>query len=382
LTPSDGPRNDLTASSNARGLWASDVGVLARTPFLSGIQRVVLQLHRGLRGRLGPAGLKATEVVPHLAPQEPHPAILADPVTSGPRVLLEECEWLLGLDLNPGWPLRAERLRAARAEGTRILVHVHDVLPATHPEWFPPGAQKGYARWLRTVRDTATVVTVSADATAEALTAWWERRSDGSGRRPPVRVVPLGADVPAGFRRTPSGGRGRPRFLMVGTVEPRKGHADVLDAVDLLWRDGLDVSLTIVGRQGWMVERLARRIRTHPEHGRRLQWHEALLDVDLEEQYATCDAVLVASYGEGFGLPIVEAAAREIPLVVRDLPVFREIAGPDVAYFAGGGPALAERLRAWLAAWRSGAQPSGSTVVRRSWQEVADQLFGVTEQHS
>jgi glycosyltransferase involved in cell wall biosynthesis len=361
-----------------RAVWASDVGMLAGTPFLTGIQRVVLQLHRALRDRLGPDGLVATVVAPHPAPRAPHPEIRADPVTWGVRVSLEECDSLLGLDLNEGWAAHADRLAAARRAGTRIHVHVHDILPATHPSWFPPGARDRFVRWLGTVRSVATVVTVTGQTTAEALHGWWDTTPNGAAR-PAVRVVPLGADPPERCRRdrrSASTDR-RVRLLTVGTVEPRKGHADVLDALDRLWRAGADVTWTVVGRKGWMVEQLARRLRSHPEHGHRLHWHELLTDRELDEQYATCDAVLVASLGEGFGLPVVEAAVRGVPLIVRDLPVLREIAGDDVAYFTGSGGALADRLSDWLIAWRAGSHPQGTTALRRSWRQVADDLVDV-----
>lgn len=48
--------------------------------------------------------------------------------------------------------------------------------------------------------------------------------------------------------------RQRVSFLMVGTLEPRKGHQQVLDAFELLWDSGIDVNLVVVGKVGWMSE--------------------------------------------------------------------------------------------------------------------------------
>ena len=126
-----------------------------------------------------------------------------------------------------------------------------------------------------------------------------------------------------------------PMFLMVGTVEPRKAHGDALEAFEQLWADGVDVNLVIVGKQGWMVETLAARLRSHPMRGSRLFWLEAASDEMLERLYAGASALIAASHGEGFGLPIVEAARHGAGVIARDLAVFREVAGDHALYFSG-----------------------------------------------
>ena len=87
-------------------------------------------------------------------------------------------------------------------------------------------------------------------------------------------------------------------FLMVGTLEPRKGHAQALSAFERLWASGLDVKLVLVGNRGWMVDDLTRRLQTHPERGKRLFWLEGIGDASLEEIYATATCLLAASEGE------------------------------------------------------------------------------------
>jgi glycosyltransferase involved in cell wall biosynthesis len=88
-------------------------------------------------------------------------------------------------------------------------------------------------------------------------------------------------------------------FLMVGTLEPRKGHEQVLDAFEMLWQSDLPVNLVIVGKQGWMVEELADRIRTHSELNKRLFWLEGISDKYLEQVYKVSSSLIAASYGEG-----------------------------------------------------------------------------------
>lgn len=70
-------------------------------------------------------------------------------------------------------------------------------------------------------------------------------------------------DVPAVLAQL----RARPTFLMVGTIKPRKGHAQVLDTFEKLWRERIEAHLAIAGKPGWKVEALTARLRSHPELG-------------------------------------------------------------------------------------------------------------------
>ena len=92
-----------------------------------------------------------------------------------------------------------------------------------------------------------------------------------------------------------------------------------------MWRDGADVDLVIVGKEGWGVEHLIRRLRAHPEAGSHLHWHECASDDQLLRHYANADALVAASYTEGFGLPLVEAQHFGVPIIASDIPVFREV---------------------------------------------------------
>ncbi len=62
----------------------------------------------------------------------------------------------------------------------------------------------------------------------------------------------------------------RESFLMVGTLEPRKGYAQVLKAFEQLWQSDIDVNLIIIGKEGWMTEKLVDRLRAHQEQNKRL----------------------------------------------------------------------------------------------------------------
>jgi glycosyltransferase involved in cell wall biosynthesis len=170
--------------------------------------------------------------------------------------------------------------------------------------------------------------------------------------------------------------QGQVNFLMVGTLEPRKGHAQVLAAFEVLWQGGSDVNLIIVGKKGWMSDDLADRLRHHGQSGKRLIWLEGLSDESLEAVYATSHCLIAASEGEGFGLPLIEAAQKRLPIIARDIAVFREVTGEYAFYFADGEPrALAGSILQWLALFATGHHPKSDNMPWLTWQQSAQQLL-------
>jgi glycosyltransferase involved in cell wall biosynthesis len=103
--------------------------------------------------------------------------------------------------------------------------------------------------------------------------------------------------------------------LIVGTVEPRKNHAVLLDAMEQLWRDGEDVDLVVVGRAGWNNDATIARLRSHPETGRHLHWYQGIGDHTLAHLYRAATIVAVPSVTEGFGLPVIEGLSAGAPVL-------------------------------------------------------------------
>jgi glycosyltransferase involved in cell wall biosynthesis len=167
--------------------------------------------------------------------------------------------------------------------------------------------------------------------------------------------------------------------LMVGTLEPRKGHEQALAAFERMWDLGSNARLLIVGKAGWMVEELVRRIRSHNQNGSRLFWVESASDAALAEFYRSSDLLLAASYAEGFGLPLIEAALHGLPTLARDIPVFREVAGSTAVFFtAETGEELAEAIERQLDAGTEGMRSIPGTVPT-TWAESARLLMDVIE---
>jgi glycosyltransferase involved in cell wall biosynthesis len=142
-----------------------------------------------------------------------------------------------------------------------------------------------------------------------------------------------------------------------------------------LWAQHIDVNLVIVGKKGWMVDILAERINTHAEFGIRLFWLDGISDEYLESIYNSSTCLVSASEGEGFGLPLIEAAKQGIPIIARDLPVFREVAGEHAFYFNGLSPEdLALAVTAWLSLHQQKQVPDSKLIPILTWAQSTEQL--------
>lgn len=284
-------------------------------------------------------------------------------------------------------PCQSEFYGVLRKFGVRVYFLIHDLLPVLSPEFFPPATYEDHRRWLKVLSESADGLVCVSRTVSEELKAWLQENPPARAERLLIGWSHNGADIdqsvptcglPDDAGQVLEAISGAMSFLSVSTIEPRKGHAQILDAADLLWAAGEDVCLVFVGKQGWNVEALAGRIKNHRYFGKRLFWLNGVSDEYLAQVYRSSKCLLAASLGEGFGLPIVEAAINRIPMIVRDIPVHREVAGHGACYFSGlEGRDLAAVMRKWIADYRRNLvlMPDGVKVI--GWQQSTENLLKV-----
>ncbi|MFP1130187.1 glycosyltransferase family 4 protein [Asticcacaulis sp. W401b] len=294
----------------------------------------------------------------------------------------------LGLDLDalisPG---ALNLLRRERLRGVRVIWVVYDILPETNPEWFDPPLAAAVQGWLRKVIKEADEIICISRSVADSLGDF--ARKSAPCREHPLNISwwHLGADLNASspsrgissddWRKMDAMREGAITFLTVGTIEPRKGIAKLLDGAEAFWDQGGDAQFVIVGKPGWNVEGLLNRIRNHEELDKRLFWFEGPTDETLGLLYERATAVLLPSEGEGFGLPLVEAAFHGKPIIARDLPVFREIGGEGAYYFSAVEPdEFRLHLKAWIDLWQRQMHPQ-PVATPLSWEDSTDELFSI-----
>jgi glycosyltransferase involved in cell wall biosynthesis len=220
----------------------------------------------------------------------------------------------------PDWVAR-HRLRA--------VYLIHDLIPVTHPQFCRAGEAAKHVRRLDNMLASATGIIGNSKATLAELEQFAQMR----GRRLPATVAALiaGHQPPPAYAPASPG---RPYFLVVGTIEARKNHMLLLE----IWRQlvgqmgSTAPMLVIAGQRGWEVEPT---LAVLDDLGA-LKGHVVEMsrcnDADLAGWIAGARALLMPSFVEGFGLPIIEALQLSVPVIASNLPVYRELAGEIPTY--------------------------------------------------
>lgn len=295
--------------------------------------------------------------------------------------------------LDSSWPfhtLHPAFLRPVLLKGGEVISCLYDTVPLRVSAFCHEGMPPLFSAWFQTALTYSTgFVCISRAVADELLDLLAGIRFP---RRMKVGYWQLGADFANGASRPIQQGKGvmRPRFLMVGTLEPRKGHRVALDAFEALWADGFDIELVIVGKIGWGTSYLADRISRHAEFGKRLYMHANIGDDGLGALYDGSDALIAASFAEGFGLPIVEAGHFGKPVLASDIPVFREVGrgAAEAHFFEVGSPAaLATTVKRFLKrtavarpdnpswpTWSESAAQLESVVVGQKWYKLYEPI--------
>ncbi|PSH63751.1 hypothetical protein CU102_23105 [Phyllobacterium brassicacearum] len=284
------------------------------------------------------------------------------------------------LMLDSSWDLHETHLASLislRLLGCDVATCLYDTIPLKHPAMCDKNMPPVFTEWLKSALLWSTGFVCISRAVADELFGILEAIE--FPRRMKVGYWHLGANFSNGVKISASARRPAQNrsYLMVGTMEPRKGHTVAIDAFEKLWRDGGDEELVIVGKPGWNTKELSNRITNHAEYGRRLHWHRNVNDEKLAELYSNADALLATSFAEGFGLPIVEARHFGKPIVTSDIPVFREVTeGAACRFFeVGSADALANVLVEIRQGFGGNGHSSPSDWI--NWDQSAAQLRNV-----
>lgn len=370
-----GARSEVRLPDSPRRLVV-DLSTIAQHDAGTGIQRVV----RALWEQLRQTSLRDVEIMAVAATVEggyrradlPDGRIVV-PARDMPLVRLQRGDIFLGLDLAAHRLWRHRRQVASwKQRGATIALVVYDVLPLRRPDWFPPSTARHFGRWIRLLERYCDVALCISQAVSDDLDSLLRARGRTNGRSIRHALLPLSGDIGAS---RPSRGiddaghavltrmRDHATILMVATVEPRKGHALLLDAFDRLHETlgKRAPDLVMVGRPGWRTEAVQQRMTDLTQNCSAFHWLRDVSDELLTALYDNAALVAVPSLGEGYGLPIVEALRHGRPVLARDLPVFRELQQPGLHYFQSDAPdILATTIMATMGAEEPSPMSSGA----------------------
>ena len=301
--------------------------------------------------------------------------------------MLPDLPWVLGpASTSPGEPWVARTVNryapdvvftpmqtmgpAMRKYG--LVTTVHDLIYYTHrtpPRDLNPALRllwRGYHLWWgfqRRLLNQADAHLVDSETTRELM----ERHHLTKN---PVRVVLLGTEQPAVTpRRTAPASKD---LVYMGSFMPYKN-------VDLLVNSMKDLPgyrLLLMSRIA--PEEQARLAALAPEGS--VVFYNGASDEDYESAMLGATALVTASRDEGFGLPVVEAQAIGTPVLLSDIPIFREIGGPAAGYFDPSSTAsfvAAVHELDDTAEWARRSAASAEWAKRFNWPDAAKALLEV-----
>lgn len=234
----------------------------------------------------------------------------------------------------PGW---------LRQLGVKPVFLVHDLIPITHPQFCREGEAERHRQRMLHVLHSAHGIIANSAATRDALARF--AAQEGTAL-PDTLVAWLGGEDQNQPAALPP--RQRPYFVMIGTIEARKNHLLLLQLWQRLVAE-LGASapeLLIVGQRGWEADEVFRLLDADPELADHVHELGRCDDASMMALLDGARALLMPSFIEGFGIPVIEALQRRVPVIASDIPVFREISA-DIPLFLDP---------ADLPAWQSAVQ--------------------------
>lgn len=215
-----------------------------------------------------------------------------------------------------------------REQDIRPVYLIHDLIPISHPQYCRPGEAARHRQRMSNALTSARGIIVNSKDTAREVERF---ASLENLPLPPCAVAWLGTEEIGQVERRLSA---NPYFVMIGTIEARKNHMLVLQ----VWTELVDrlgdaaPELIIVGQRGWEAEEVIGRLDNPGPLAGKVRELGRCSDAEMLGLVAGARGLLMPSFVEGFGLPLMEALEIGTPAIASDLGVFREIAGDIPCY--------------------------------------------------
>jgi glycosyltransferase involved in cell wall biosynthesis len=268
-------------------------------------------------------------------------------------------------------PLMREYLEEMSSSGVKILFFLHDIIPIKNKEWFLYEIYDSYNKWIKEVIKYDGVI-CNSKYTLNSFKEWIHQSKFEIRKDFTFEYTHLGTD----FSDKPKDKRPKKdelNFLMIGTVEPRKGYSETLKVFSNIIKEHNNVKLNIVGKYGWLMNDFMFELNENQYFNKNIFWYKDLDDKKLEEMIYETDCLISASYDEGFGIPTIECAQKGIPLILRDIEIYREIFKEDEAIFFQN---LEQSILKWIKLFESNEHPLCERKFN-NWKEVSDKIYEI-----
>ena len=275
-------------------------------------------------------------------------------------------------------------LKFLQKKGVKIVYFIYDLIPIRYPNDCLDLFKVVFPKYINIVLEVAFGIICDSQAIVDDVKNYSREIGKGNIDNLKIDYVHLGCDfginsnfleISKDFNIILEKIKSRVTFIAVSTINPRKMYNQLVEAFEILWRRGKDINLVIVGKELSITKELVKYIENHIELNKRLFKFSGISDEYLNKLYDNSICYIMASKSEGFGLGIIEATYHNKPLILRDLPVFKEIAGENAFYFSGfNGEDLANAIEEWLDLYKENKYPKSDKIKYLTWEESIKML--------
>ena len=254
----------------------------------------------------------------------------------------------LSIDLNPVQPYQYwKTLEKWQKNGCKFIACVYDLVYIQYPKFVADSdAVFLLSRWLKHVANNFEALICISKSVENELKAWLSENFKNNNMEKRISYFYLGSDFVSenilqkdstkfffseyikkniGFK-----------FITVSTIEPRKGYIELIESFESASGHGANIILLIIGRVGWKCDDIVKKIITSNYYNKTLFWFSDCENGVLNILYSMSDCYVSNSYYEGFGLGVIEAANKGLPVLLRDIPVYREVSENKARFFKNG----------------------------------------------
>lgn len=230
-----------------------------------------------------------------------------------------------------------------------ICTFVFDLLPLQQKSWFTRQALLRFNKSLTKIIEFSMLILTNSEETKNQFDYYFSSDEEKGAIEKLVKVISLESiftfkkyqvvfdktsDIEYENQNLALSKKVRSRVVLISTVEPRKGYDDLIESAESAWDYGAVFDLVIIGRLGWVnkefQEKFERFVSTNSQ---RVLWFRNASDVEVSAILDKSDLLISTSRGEGFGLPIGEALAHSVPVLIRNIDVYREIYANYAIFF-------------------------------------------------
>lgn len=356
------PSTTTTTLLDAKNIYI-DVSIFAKHDNKTGIQRVIREViiqclqHPNLRAKIHFVIATQKTAYKSIGYQFRNNQITFDlEAIRQSTIVLKKNDVFFGLDFCPNIiPYHLTDFIKWKFYGAKFVWLLHDILPLTHPEWFTFNNTRNFKIWFNSLLLLSNqILCVSQTVKNQVI----EFAQVHHSPLPNCTVIPLGYrfnsiddEQRASAVVSPLCQSLQPYILMVSTLEPRKGHKEIIETFTYLWQaEYTDINLVLVGKQGWNVQKLILEIEQNAFYNKHLFWLTEVTDVQLIDLYLHAKGTIMASLDEGFGLPLIEAIGMNKHILLRNIPIFREVGANkyNLTYFHADNSNLIAITQEWL----------------------------------